>query len=147
MSSSLAGEEPAVVLLQALVGRRGDRFELSDETRGRVAASPPFAGHGLRALGEARQMRARLTAIGEQRSGRQAAKAGRALQRLDRAPGLMGNHGGEGRRQVARLIDHDAPFGEARILVPVEVVDQRITLARGWGRGAPFAGEGRWCTT
>jgi hypothetical protein len=64
------------------------------------------------------------------------------LQRLDRAPGLVGSRGGEGRRQVARLIDDHAPFGEARILVPVEVVDERIALAGGWGRGAPFAGEG-----
>ena len=37
-----AGKEPTVVLLHALFGRRGDRLELSNEARGRVAASAAF---------------------------------------------------------------------------------------------------------
>ena len=137
-----AGEEPAVVLLQALFGRRGDRLELARRGAWRVAASAAFARYGLRALGEARQMGAGLAAVAQQRGGEQAAEAGRAPQRLDRAPGLVGKRGGEGRRQVARLIDDRAPFGEARVLVPVEVVDERIALADGRRRGPPFAGEG-----
>ena len=140
-----AGEEPAVVLLEALFGRRGDRLELGDEAPGRIAGPAALARNGLRALCEAGQVRARLAAFAEQRGGEQAAEAGRAPQWLDRAPGLVDKRGGERRRQVARLIDDRAPLREARVLVPVEVVDERIALATGRRRGPPFAAEGSVC--
>ena len=54
----------------------------------------------------------------------------------------MGKRGGEGRRQVAGFVDDGAPFGQARVLVPVEVIDQRIALAGGRRRRTLFAGEG-----
>ena len=101
------------------------------ETRGRVAASPPFAAHGLRALGEAGEMRARLAAHREQRGGEQAAEPGlrRSGSIARQAPWASAAARVGGRSRV--FSTSAAPFGEARVLVPVEVIDQRIALAGG----------------
>ena len=87
-------------------------------------------------------MGAGFVAVTQERGGEQAAEAGRPPQRLDRTPGVVDKRGGERRRQVARLIDDRAPLREARVLVPLEVVDERIALATGRRREPPFAGEG-----
>jgi hypothetical protein len=41
---------------------------------------------------------------------------------------------GEGRQQIACLIDYFAPLGEAGVLVPIELINERIALARSKGR-------------
>jgi hypothetical protein len=84
-------------------------------------------------------MGAGLAAVAQQRGGEQALEPRRPLQRLEGDPGLGRDGGGEGRRQVAGLTDDRAPFGEARVLVPIAVVDQRIALAA--LARAPFGGE------
>ena len=78
----------------------------------------------------------------KQRAGKQVADPQRVLQWIDPRPCLMDDRGGERRRQVAGLIDDRAPFREARILVPVEVIDKRIAFAGRKRAQSPFAGKG-----
>ena len=50
------------------------------------------------------------------------------LQHRKLVPGIEGNNRLQHRRQIYCLPQHAAPFVEARILVPVEIVDHRIFL-------------------
>ena len=128
------------MLLQAVLGRRGDRLELGDEPRGRLAGPPALARHGLRALGEAGQMRGscRVRAAARRRAGGRA-RAGAAAARSRSRPRARWPR--RAWRQAAGLIDDRAPFLEARILVPVGIIDERIRSPAVAAAGA-VAGEG-----
>ena len=110
---------------------------LGDEPGGGVAASTALTRDGFGALGEAGQMRAGLAALAQQSGGKEAPETRRPLQRLDRAPGVVRERGGEGGGEFARPIDDFAPFGEARVLIPIEVIDKGIALARSGARRRP----------
>ena len=56
-------------------------------------------------------------------------------------PGIGGDRRRQRRRHAAGLLDHGAPVGETRVLVPVGIVDQWIPLRRAPGRSRWLAGE------
>ena len=102
--------------------------------RSRGTAFAPSARHGRCARV--------LPRSAQERGGEQAAEAGRAPQRLDRAPGLVGKRGGERRRQVARLIDDRAPLRRGARPRPSRGRRRADRARHGRRRGPPFAGEG-----
>ena len=129
------------MLLQAFFHRRKIHLEAGDEPGDVVAASTALARDAFGAIGEAGQMRAGLAALAQQRGGKEAPETRRPLQRLDRGPGVVRERGGEGGGEFARPIDDFAPWGVARVLIPIDVVDKGIALARGGARRRPIAGE------
>ena len=86
-----------------------------------------------------------LAARAEQRGDQQPPEPGAVLQRRDPVPGIEREGGGENRRQGRSLPDNGAPVGQAVLLVPVEIVDQRIAgflPHRGAGGPLPTAADG-----
>ena len=73
--------------------------------------------------------------LAQDRSGQQPAKPVCMLQDGKLVPGIEGDDGLQHRRQVFGLTQDATPFIEAGILVPVEIIDQRIgrTAARLFG--------------
>jgi hypothetical protein len=51
-------------------------------------------------------------------------------------PGVKGDDRLQHRRQVSGLAQHAAPFVEPRIFVPVEIIDQRVSVCRAGAAGA-----------
>lgn len=66
------------------------------------------------------------TRLPQRLGGEQPAEPGRMLQDLQIIPGVEQQGGAQHRRQTFGLGQHDAPFIEPDILIPIEIVDQQI---------------------
>ena len=83
-------------------------------------------------------MRTGFAACTQHRAGEQSAEPRHVLQRFDPVPGIGCDRRRQRRRQFAGLIDDTLPVLDPGVLIPVEIVDQRIALALAQG----FSREG-----
>ena len=90
---------------------------------------------------EARQVPPGLAARPQESGDEQPAEPRRMLQRFEPTPRVGGDRRRQRRRQCAGLVDDRAPVTEAFILVPVEVVDQRVALRLCLAPTVGLAGE------
>ncbi len=121
-----AGGGPTLVLLDAGLGGRRERVGEGDEARGLVTRPAPVPRHGAQPDGEAGKMGFGLAARAEQRRDQQTPEPGAVLQRRDLLPGVEREGGGDNGRQGRGFRDDGVPVGQTFILVPVEIVDQRM---------------------
>lgn len=67
--------------------------------------------------------------LAQDRRGKQPAEPGRMLKHRNLIPGIEGDDRLQHRRQIFGLPQHAAPFLKPRVFVPVEVIDERVSLA------------------
>lgn len=121
------------MLLEAEFGRRND--PVGDRQQAGVTGTMPAAldGDGFEAeIDRGHMRRRRETRLPQRLGGEKPAAPGRVLQHLQGVPGVEQQCGAKNRR---RLAQHDAPFLQPFVLIPIEVVDQRILFPRTRGAG------------
>lgn len=102
-----------------------------------VAVTAPIDGNGFEAEIEGGEMRATGDAsLAQDRGGKQSAKPRGVLKHGQLIPGVEDDNGLQRRRQVLTLSQDAAPFVEPGILVPVEIIDERILFGRPIAAGA-----------
>nr|UVY99783.1 hypothetical protein K4M19_00093 [Agrobacterium fabrum] len=119
-----------VVLLQPKRCGRQQTMSNGQQSRFPVAMPTPIHGNGFQAKIDGGEMGAAGDAgFPKDRRRQQAAEPGRVLQHGQFVPGIEGDDGLQYRRQGFGLAQHAAPFVEPGILVPIEIVNQRIFSA------------------
>ncbi len=106
---------------------------VSDGKQPRLPIAMPASidRNGLEAEVDGSQVGAACNAgLAEDRSGEQPAEPGRVLQDGKLVPGIEGDDRLQHRRQVFGLPQHDAPFVEPGILVPIEIINERVLFRR-----------------
>ncbi len=66
------------------------------------------------------------------------------LENLQRIPGVEGERRPQHRRQIIRLAQDSAPLLQPRLLVPVEIVDQRISVRGRFTHGGFYCRQRRF---
>ena len=110
------------------LGHRSDGLERGDEPRCRLAGPSALARHETQADIQAGEIGG-LAALSQQGGDKQPPEPRLVLQRLDGAPGLERDGRGERGWQAAGFAERLAPLRQPRILVPVEIIGERIFLA------------------
>ena len=130
-----AGGEQPVVLLQADRGSFLDTFENGQKPRHAARRAAAVDLDGFEAHIERRQMRAGDAILTQERGGELAAEFGPVLQHLKLVPCIERDGGLQhGRKVVCRTQDL-LPFIQARILIPVGIIDQRVAIRGSLLRG------------
>lgn len=92
-----------------------------------ITIPAPIDGNGFQAKIDGGKMgAARDAGLAQDRGGQQPAEPRRVLKDGKFVPGIKGDDRLKHCRQVVRLPQHAAPFVQPRVLVPIEIVDQRI---------------------
>ena len=77
-------------------------------------------------------MGAGFASLAQQRRREQASEPGRMLERCDIGPGLCGDCSRQRRRGCSGAVEDRSPFSETCVLIPIEIIDQRIAFR--WAR-------------
>ena len=120
-----------VMLFQPDLGGRDQAVGDGEQPGFAIAMSAPIDGNGFQAEIDGGEMGTGGDAgLAQDRRGQQPAEPGRMLQDGKLVPGIEGDDRLQHRRQVFDLAQHATPFVEPCILVPVEIIDERIFFRR-----------------
>lgn len=101
-----------------------------------VAMPTTIDGNGFQAGIDGGKMGAGADAgLAQNGGGKQPAEPRRMLQDRKLVPGIEGDDRLQHRRQVFGLAQHSTPFLQPRILVPVEIIDQCVSIRRATAAG------------
>lgn len=115
------------MLLQTELGGRQKTVGDGEQPGFPITMPAPIDGNGFEAEIDRSKMGAGGDAgFAQDRSAKQPAEPGRMLQNREFVPGIEDNDRLRHRRQVSGLAQDAAPFVEPLVLVPVEIIDQRI---------------------
>lgn len=131
------------MLLQPDFGRRVQSLHDGEQPGLAIGMPAPIDGDGFQAEIDGGEMRGGGDAgLAQDRGAKQRAEPGRMLQHRDLVPRIQGDDRLQHRRQILRLPKDATPFLQAFVLVPVGIVDQRISFASAGeaGRSCLFDG-------
>ena len=107
-----------------------ETLEKCHELGHRVSRAPSIACDLAKTRVHAKKMRQGSRATPEDCADQEPSQPGSVLQWIDLFPSEEGDRGGEQRRHILRARDGLAPRRQARILVPIEIIDHRIATSR-----------------
>lgn len=124
----LPGERQPIVFLQAKRGSLGNRVEECQQSRRPGAMAPALAANDAQAHVKGQQVGCGLPPLAQTGRDQKVAKPWLMLQRADIFPGVPKHRSSKNGREVRGAISQDTPIVETGSLIPIRIVDQRISF-------------------